>query len=891
MRHSSPTKHQRQIQHYIGVSLAIIMLLASMAFLLHKTLNDINETKDTIQNLQQSADAILYYDEVLTMSARMGAATGNLTWERRYDEAVISLDEALDIAHQLYPHIKDAIDKTSEANNRLIDYERRAFELVSKGEGDEALSLLLGAEYHRDKAIYSNGLMELREGIQTYNRDSNRRLARQTTLSIVVITILFLVFIAVIVYTFRQLHHRQEFERVVADISSRFIGSTKDIFEETILWSMERIASMVNADHSYLFTINKETQSVNNRFEWCNEGIEPVCESVANRSIDDITWWVGKLESTHAIQIVDIHNLTESSGIERHLFDKYNIQSQLIVPIIYADKIVGYMGFSSRVKKDKWSSTDIRLIRAVAEIISRALHESEIERVIVQHERELASILENLPSMVFVKDAKELRFKSFNKAGEELLGIPRDQMIGKNDYDFFPREQADFFTSKDREVLSNREVKDIPEEPIKTPSGTRILHTRKVCIQDEHGEPALLLGISEDITERKQSEQELERIRNYLDSVVNSMPSLLAGIDRSGRVTHWNNQAEVLSGISADIAIKQRLDEILPAVKSHMEIIDQALEQDQELTLHRVTVELPDGRRIWNLILYPLLGEETTGAVLRADDVTEQARMEDMMLQTEKMLSVGGLAAGMAHELNNPLGGILQGLQNIQRRLSNSLDKNVEVAQELGVELAIINTYLERRGITDIFQNMVHAGEHAADIVRNMLQFARKADAELQPEQLDTLIDRALELASVDYDLKKKYDFRQIEIIRDYDPAITQVMCIASEIQQVLLNLFRNAAQALNIEKPEHDRAPRITVRTMLQNEMACIEVEDNGPGMDEETLSHVFEPFFTTRPVGEGTGLGLSVSYFIITEEHKGRMTVDSQPGQGTTFTFCLPK
>jgi signal transduction histidine kinase len=115
------------------------------------------------------------------------------------------------------------------------------------------------------------------------------------------------------------------------------------------------------------------------------------------------------------------------------------------------------------------------------------------------------------------------------------------------------------------------------------------------------------------------------------------------------------------------------------------------------------------------------------------------------------------------------------------------------------------------------------------------------------------------------------------------------VLCIASEIQQVLLNLLRNAAQALQ-RQTERSGPPRITVRTRRHAEGVHIEVQDNGPGMDEAVRVRVFEPFFTTRPVGEGTGLGLSVSYFIIKDEHGGEMSAASRPGEGATFTITLP-
>ncbi|MET0103132.1 MAG: ATP-binding protein [Sedimenticola sp.] len=270
-------------------------------------------------------------------------------------------------------------------------------------------------------------------------------------------------------------------------------------------------------------------------------------------------------------------------------------------------------------------------------------------------------------------------------------------------------------------------------------------------------------------------------------------------------------------------------------------------------------------------------------------DVTEEKRLQGLLLQTEKMMSVGGLAAGMAHELNNPLGGILHGIQNIERRLSPDLPKNREIAEAMGLELATVWQYLEQREIGHFLQGITESGERAAEIVQNMLQFSRKPEVVLQPENLALLVDATLKLTAVDYDLQKKYDFRDIEIVRDYDSTVGLVPCIKSELQQVLLNLFRNAAQAFQA-MDEPGRSPRITVRIRQEHELACIEVEDNGPGMEEDVLGRIFEPFFTTREIGEGTGLGLSVSYFIVTQEHKGELRVESEPGEGTRFMLCLP-
>jgi signal transduction histidine kinase len=288
-------------------------------------------------------------------------------------------------------------------------------------------------------------------------------------------------------------------------------------------------------------------------------------------------------------------------------------------------------------------------------------------------------------------------------------------------------------------------------------------------------------------------------------------------------------------------------------------------------------------------MVYPIVFNKTEGVVVRIDDVTARARMETMMVQTEKMMSVGGLAAGMAHEINNPLGVMVQSTQNILRRTSPDLPANLDVASQCGVELAAVRCYLEQRQIIEFLEGIRSAGDKAAEIVENMLHFSRKSESHKEAVDLAELLDKAISLAAHDYDLKKKYDFRRIQIEREFQPDVGGVPCVATEIEQVVLNLLRNAAQAM-AERENDTTNARIDLRLYRQEGMAVLEVEDNGPGMDTEKLNRVFEPFFTTKDVGRGTGLGLSVSYFIITNNHGGTMEVSSEPGKGTLFTIRLP-
>jgi len=165
-----------------------------------------------------------------------------------------------------------------------------------------------------------------------------------------------------------------------------------------------------------------------------------------------------------------------------------------------------------------WTDPEDPVGKALVRV--REVTDLHLQRSALERDRcFLESIVENVPAMVFLKEARHLRFVRFNRAGEELLGLSREDLIGRNDHDFFPKDQADFFTERDREALQARDPVDIPEEPIQTAHGLRWLHTRKVPIRDARGEPAFLLGISVDITEQKTATMALEKAREAVHGV------------------------------------------------------------------------------------------------------------------------------------------------------------------------------------------------------------------------------------------------------------------------------------------------------------------------------------------------------------------------------------
>lgn len=391
--------------------------------------------------------------------------------------------------------------------------------------------------------------------------------------------------------------------------------------------------------------------------------------------------------------------------------------------------------------------------------------------------------------------------------------------------------------------------------------------------------------------ERERISEELHNLRNYLSNIIDSMPSLLIGVDNQGKITQWNAAAETSTGISSKEAHGKLLSDVFPRMTLEMDKIYQSIRTGQTVYEPKRPYPRRNGNSFEDVTIYPLAASGFEGAVIRIDDVTDRIRMEEIMIQSEKMLSVGGLAAGMAHEINNPLAGMMQTASVMSSRLGNNdnLDANIKTAKDCGTTMEAIQKYMAARNVPQMLETINTSGRRVADIVQNMLSFARKSDDRTSSHELTELLDKTLDLAATDYDLKKHFDFKLIEIQKEYEDNLPMVPCESAKIQQVFLNILRNGAQAMQDAQTRH---PRFILRVYHDDrrKMIALEIEDNGPGMDEETRKRIFEPFFTTKPVGLGTGLGLSVSYFIITENHCGELTVTSAPGAGSTFTILLP-
>ncbi|HTG51039.1 MAG TPA: ATP-binding protein, partial [Gemmatimonadales bacterium] len=266
-------------------------------------------------------------------------------------------------------------------------------------------------------------------------------------------------------------------------------------------------------------------------------------------------------------------------------------------------------------------------------------------------------------------------------------------------------------------------------------------------------------------------------------------------------------------------------------------------------------VELRTGDRTYAVTVVPISSTDRSTVVLLFDDQTERRRLQDQLIQSEKMSAIGQLIAGIAHDLNNPLASVVG--------FADYLTEVPSVPAALREPLSVIQEEAER----------------ASNIVKNLLSFARKQEHQRRPTPLKPLLDATFLL------LRNQLMAHRVDGVLEVEPDLPVPDIDPNQIQQVFVNLINNAAQAI----ASTGRPGTVVVRARRWLDGVAIDVVDDGPGMTEGLAAQVFEPFFTTKPEGEGTGLGLSISQGIV-REHGGRIMLATEEGRGSTFTVQLP-
>ncbi|MEW6376863.1 MAG: PAS domain S-box protein [Thermodesulfobacteriota bacterium] len=511
----------------------------------------------------------------------------------------------------------------------------------------------------------------------------------------------------------------------------------------------------------------------------------------------------------------------------------------------------------------KSDTGEIKTYAYIRDITAR----KKFERDLKDSEEKLRNLFERVRHGLFIS-SKEGKFLDCNQALLDILDYPTKE-------DFLRIDIAhDLYANpKDREIFQERIERDgyakDMEVEFKKKNGEKItVLLTGHPIKNENGEIVGYEGINLDISERKRIENELREANEFFMNLIESSVDGIIAADMKGNIFIFNKGAEVLTGHKAEEVIgKIHITQIYPegVAKEIMKKLRSPeyggvgkLNPTQFNVVNKAGEEIPF--QLSAALIYDGSGNEVASVGIFTDlrpRLMMEKKLQETHLQlvsSEKMASLGKLAAGIAHEINNPLGGILIYSSLMMEDLSEEDSKRGDLAR------------------------IVQEAGRCKEIVKSLLEFARQTEPKMEPTDINRAINDGL------FFLVNQALFHNIQIVKQFDPFLPFVRGNASQLKQVFMNIIVNAAEAMH-----GNGTLTITTSPAQDRKTVFVKFTDTGEGIPEENLTRIFDPFFTTKEVGKGTGLGLATSYGII-EDHGGKISVKSKVGEGTTFTIELP-
>jgi len=491
----------------------------------------------------------------------------------------------------------------------------------------------------------------------------------------------------------------------------------------------------------------------------------------------------------------------------------------------------------------------------------------KFERDLRDSGEKLRDLFERVRHGLFIS-SKEGKFLDCNQALLDMLGYPTKEEFLKIDI-----TQDLYVNPEDRRAFQERierqgHVKDMEVE-FKKKTGDKItVLLTSHPIKNEKGEVVGYQGINLDISERKRIENQLREANEFFMNLIESSVDGIIAADMKGNIFIFNKGAETLTGYKAEEVIgKLHISKIYPEGLAK-EIMRKLRSTEygglgkfiptQLNVLNKFGEEIPI--QLSAALIYNGSGQEIASVGIFTD-LRPRLNMEKKLQEThvqlvssEKMASLGKLAAGIAHEINNPLGGILIYSSLMMEDLTETDPRRADLVR------------------------IVQEAGRCKEIVKSLLEFARQTEPKMEPTDINRAITDGL------FFLVNQALFHNIHIVKKLDAFLPFVRGNASQLKQVFMNIVVNAAEAMR-------GGGTLTITTFCARDQktVCVEFTDTGEGIPPENLTRIFDPFFTTKEVGKGTGLGLATSYGII-EDHGGKISVKSQAGEGTTFTIELP-
>ncbi len=519
--------------------------------------------------------------------------------------------------------------------------------------------------------------------------------------------------------------------------------------------------------------------------------------------------------------------------------DDFDISDQIINLAKSCDKLL--IDFLNRVQGDK-------------------LGKSVLQRISLEETKDLLKNAVNFSNIGLFILNRELQIIYWGKGVKRLYEIDEREVLNRHILESFPVLKKEGIYQKILEVLETGNSVDlisVPHQSLK--KGKRHIDFKISPLKDNE---LNIIGVNvlvNDVTDSKKDEETLKEYERFVTNILEDAAEAIFVLDQNDRIKMWNKQAAKMYGYSADKMIGKHISHIVPNdEESQQEIlkINQIVKEKgyvKDWETERITV---DGRKLMLRLTRTAIRDEKNnylGSSVIAHDITEKKRLEQQLIQSEKLSAVGQLAAGIAHEVGSPLTAISSLAQLMYEKSEDEWDRD---------KLKMIRDQIDR----------------ISRIVRELVNFSKPISTTVGEVSVNNVIEEAYQIISYDKRLKHfKFDMQLF-------PNIPHIQISFDQLLQVLINILLNAGDAL-----ENKRDGKISIHSRLVGEKIIISIIDNGVGIPKDKLDHIFEPFYTTKKPGKGTGLGLWVCYNII-QGFAGEIIVESEPDKGTAFHIVLP-
>lgn len=363
---------------------------------------------------------------------------------------------------------------------------------------------------------------------------------------------------------------------------------------------------------------------------------------------------------------------------------------------------------------------------------------------------------------------------------------------------------------------------------------------------------------------------QLQSREAYITSIVESMPLVLIGLNQNMEVIQWNHVAEAITGRPIATVLGKNLWDAYPAITLTPAQVKQVLSSKETMTIKHSQRD----QYYFDITLYALTDKGETGIVILVDDITKQMKAENKVAERDKVSAMGELTSAMAYDINLPLQTILFTLERAKKQLETSIESDFKA------ELLMA------------FKTAQQSGQQASAIIQNLLELASNHHDQKDLADVTQVMDQSISLASTLFADASGLTFNKIKITRDYLSPAPLIPCIASELQQVFVRLLRNSFHALNASFQTNETTPSMRVEVSEFYDSLWIKVHHNGKCLTAKEQQDIFQPFFfiTADEPACPVEHRLSYSYFIITDHHRGQMSVTSDKHFGTTFNIQLP-